>query len=444
MVTKSKNVESQDVEISLIDPSPLNHRDRPALEKGTATGMKELVASVKSFGLLEDIGLRQKNDGRYEIIYGERRFWASKHAGRKTVPAKIKDLDDKTAAMQRIDENLLREQLDPWEFALTLHDLAEMMGSQRLAAARMAKTEDWFSVQVSPLKCPGWEKEIREGTFTPTHARALTRWAGYPAIVTGCRKEWDSGRSHGADMTAEYWQLIVSEQVTLHSRAFDPKVKWQKKHEKELDTKRVGDVDRCFNVELFDRLHQENRQVEREAAAEEPQPDLAPGKTEQIPDEWKRLAFLATWFTRAIIKKLDNARSRPKLFALVPAMMAGSGVGDLGGLSFALFRYYQDQDLREEPTFSKVLEHTQHKSRANEAALAAWLIEFLRSAEPWNAHEAARVAATLGIDFATEWDRETCIDELARCYDLLPEDLRKIRGRYLPGLRPQDLPALLK
>ena len=69
--------------------------------------------SVKSFGLLEDIGLRPKEDGRFEIVDGERRFWASKHAGRKTVPAKIKALDDKTAAMQRIDENLLREQLAP-------------------------------------------------------------------------------------------------------------------------------------------------------------------------------------------------------------------------------------------------------------------------------------------------------------------------------------------
>jgi hypothetical protein len=67
--------------------------------------------------------------------------------------------------------------------------------------------------------------------------------------------------------------------------------------------------------------------------------------------------------------------------------MAGSGVGDLGGLSIALFRYYGDQDLREEPTFGKVLEHTQHKNRANEAALAVWM------------------AATPGIDCAAEWDQ---------------------------------------
>jgi hypothetical protein len=107
-------------------------------------------------------------------------------------------------------------------------------------------------------------------------------------------------------------------------------------------------------------------------------------------------------------------------------------------------RYDQAQDLREKPSIRRILDQTQHTSRANDAALATWLIEFLRSAERWNADEATRVAGTAGVDFATDWDRETCIDELARCYDLLPEDLRKIRGQYLPGLRPQNLPALLK
>ena len=353
-------------------------------------------------------------------------------------------VSDKDAHLQRIDENLLREQLDPWEFAQTLEDLATMMGSQRLAAARMAKTEDWYSVQVAPLKCPQWEKEIRDGSFTPTHARAVTKWLKYPAIATAFRQEWDKWRGNNAEVTTSWWQTLVNNTVYKFSRDFDPNCKWQANNKKALDVHRFEENERCFNIELWDQLANDHRAADLAAAKENEEPEPTPAKAEQIPDEWKRLAFLATWFTRAIIKKLDNARSRPKLFALVPAMMAGSGVGDLGGLSFALFRYYGDQDLREEPTFGKVLEHTQHKSRANEAALAAWLIEFLRSAEPWNAHEAARVAATLGIDFATEWDRETCIDELARCYDLLPEDLRKIRGRYLPGLRPQDLPALLK
>lgn len=82
--------------------------------------------------------------------------------------------------------------------------------------------------------------------------------------------------------------------------------------------------------------------------------------------------------------------------------------------------------------------------RIRPSRCVAWLIELLRTDEPWNAHDAARVAKTLGIDFADDWNRETCIDELARWYDMQPDAVRKIRGRYLPGLRPQDLSALLK
>ncbi|AMV16961.1 hypothetical protein [Planctomyces sp. SH-PL14] len=223
----------------------------------------------------------------------------------------------------------------------------------------------------------------------------MTKWLKHPAIATAFRQEWDKWRGNNAEVTTSWWQTLVNNTVYKLSRDFDPNCKWQANNKKAPDVHRFEENERCFNIELWDQLAKDHRAADLAASKENEEPEPTPAKAEQIPDEWKRLSFLATWFTRAIIKKLDNARSRPKLLALVPAMMAGSGVGALGGLSFALFRYYQDQDLREEPIFSKVLEQTQHKSRANEAALAIWLIEFLRSAELWNAHEAARVAATL-------------------------------------------------
>ena len=79
---------SMNLDISLIDPSPLNPRTIFSDE-----GIQELSDSIQKYGLQSEILVRPKN-GRYELIFGERRLRASKKAGLTTIRAKCEDLSD--------------------------------------------------------------------------------------------------------------------------------------------------------------------------------------------------------------------------------------------------------------------------------------------------------------------------------------------------------------
>ncbi len=78
--------------------------------------MKETVESVKQYGILVPIIVREKDEG-YEIISGHRRKRACELAGIETIPAIIRDLDDDTAVIHMVDSNVQRENILPSEKA---------------------------------------------------------------------------------------------------------------------------------------------------------------------------------------------------------------------------------------------------------------------------------------------------------------------------------------
>jgi ParB family chromosome partitioning protein len=97
----------QRIELEKIDPSPLN-RDARSIE--------DLLVSIREHGILEPIKLRPKGE-RFEIVYGERRWRASKRLGLADVPATIEDLSDADAHAQRCIENASRKDAHPLEDA---------------------------------------------------------------------------------------------------------------------------------------------------------------------------------------------------------------------------------------------------------------------------------------------------------------------------------------
>ncbi len=78
--------------------------------------MKETVESVKQYGILVPIVVREKDDG-YEIISGHRRKRACELAGIETIPAIVRNLDDDTAIIHMVDSNVQRENILPSEKA---------------------------------------------------------------------------------------------------------------------------------------------------------------------------------------------------------------------------------------------------------------------------------------------------------------------------------------
>ncbi len=108
------------VPIDLIDPADIN---RPA-----NVDIDELAESIRQKGVQQPIRLRPKDGGRFEIVYGERRWRASKKARLTTIPAQVEKLSDVDAHEARIMENSQRADLHPLEEAeaferlLAMHD----------------------------------------------------------------------------------------------------------------------------------------------------------------------------------------------------------------------------------------------------------------------------------------------------------------------------------
>ena len=90
-----------EIAISEIDANPNQPRrdfDQTALE--------ELANSIKELGLVQPITLRQMEDGRYQIIAGERRWRASQLAGLTTIPAYIRTIKDENVMEMALVENI--------------------------------------------------------------------------------------------------------------------------------------------------------------------------------------------------------------------------------------------------------------------------------------------------------------------------------------------------
>ena len=79
--------------------------------------MMKTAESVRDFGVLTPAIVRPDPDGGYEIVSGHRRHRASELAGKETMPAIVRDLDDDAAIILMVDANLQRESILPSERA---------------------------------------------------------------------------------------------------------------------------------------------------------------------------------------------------------------------------------------------------------------------------------------------------------------------------------------
>ena len=105
--------------------------------------MRETVESIKTYGVLQPAIVRPTKDGDYEILSGHRRKHASELAGRKTIPAIVRELDDDAAIIFMVDSNLQRENILPSERAAAYKMKME-------ALKRQGVRTDLTSAQLAP------------------------------------------------------------------------------------------------------------------------------------------------------------------------------------------------------------------------------------------------------------------------------------------------------
>ncbi|GKV67070.1 MULTISPECIES: ParB/RepB/Spo0J family partition protein [unclassified Sporosarcina] len=136
--------------------------------------LAELSESIKEHGVLQPIIVR-KAGTQYEIVVGERRYRASKLAGKKEVPAVIRELSDEQSMEMAILENLQREDLTPIEVAEAYQKLMENLHlTQEQLAFRLGKSRPHIANHVRLLTLPEQvRKDISQGKLTMGHGRTL-------------------------------------------------------------------------------------------------------------------------------------------------------------------------------------------------------------------------------------------------------------------------------
>jgi ParB family chromosome partitioning protein len=137
--------------------------------------LEELAESIKTLGLIQPITVRLSDNGKYQIISGERRFRAAVIAGLTQIPAYIRKADDQGMLEMAIVENIQRENLDSIEVALSFQRLIEECSlTQEEMAERVGKKRATVTNYLRLLKLPAEiQLAIRAKKITMGHARAL-------------------------------------------------------------------------------------------------------------------------------------------------------------------------------------------------------------------------------------------------------------------------------
>ncbi len=165
------NLEKEIFEISLNDIIPNRFQPREIFKDEE---LQELSNSIKEHGVIQPIIVRKIGD-KYEIIAGERRYRASKLAGKETIPALVRNIDDKEAAKIALLENLQRSNLTPIEEAKTYQTILKIDNiTQDELAANLGKSQPTIA---NKLRLLTLSEEVQtallNSQISERHARSL-------------------------------------------------------------------------------------------------------------------------------------------------------------------------------------------------------------------------------------------------------------------------------
>lgn len=158
------------IEIASIVPNPRQPRggfDEVALQ--------ELAQSLRQVGMLQPIIVRPCDDGRYEIVAGERRFRAARIAEMERIPAVVRHTADANLLTEALVENIHRADLNPIEEAAAYDQLLSDFGMTHDGlATHLGKSRSAISNTLRLLALPpGVQQRVINGSLSAGHARAL-------------------------------------------------------------------------------------------------------------------------------------------------------------------------------------------------------------------------------------------------------------------------------
>ncbi|WP_040226388.1 nucleoid occlusion protein [Bhargavaea cecembensis] len=164
---------SEDViKIPLADIIPNRFQPRTIFDEEK---IDELARTINIHGVIQPIVVRPIEDGKYEIIAGERRYRAMKKLNWPEVPAIVRDMDDKETASVALIENLQREELTAIEEAMAYDKLLKLHSlTQEALAQRLGKGQSTVANKLRLLKLPDpVRRGILDRQISERHARSL-------------------------------------------------------------------------------------------------------------------------------------------------------------------------------------------------------------------------------------------------------------------------------
>lgn len=214
-------------------------------------GVERLAESLRKHGMMQPIVVTMQEDGKYQILAGERRWRAAGIAGLQSVPIVLREgtLSGEERLELALIENIQREDLDPMEkatacarlsseYRLTQEEIAERLGYQRSTVSNLVRLLDLpaeiqgdvsretisagharalLKLQNSPLQAQAW-KEIKEGGLSVRGAEALCS-----QLVKGSRKPKHVARKNRPAWAEELQEkfsrkLGLRSELKLHAR----------------------------------------------------------------------------------------------------------------------------------------------------------------------------------------------------------------------------------
>ena len=159
-----------EIALSKIEPNP--NQPRTVFEEET---LEELAVSIRNFGIIQPITLKEISEDKYMIICGERRYRAAMKAGLEFIPAYIKTAADENIVEMALLENIQREDLNAIETALAYQKLLDNSGlTQEQLSERVGKKRTTISNYLRLLKLPAEIQVcIKKRNIDMGHARAL-------------------------------------------------------------------------------------------------------------------------------------------------------------------------------------------------------------------------------------------------------------------------------
>ncbi len=160
----------QEVPIGSISVNPYQPRD-----VFDEDALNSLSLSIREVGVLQPVLIRRKSSDTFELIAGERRWRAAKRAGKETIPAIVRDVEDLTSLEHALVENLHRQDLGPLEEAAAYQQLLDdFQLSQEAVAKRVGKSRPAIANSLRLLQLPSSVQGfLMDGRLTAGHARAL-------------------------------------------------------------------------------------------------------------------------------------------------------------------------------------------------------------------------------------------------------------------------------